>query len=320
MDGVEYNQIITSMSKKFSTIVWFATGVCNYKCSYCVPPYNNGTVLPKNYKNIITFIDMVYKKYPEKQIRFIISGGEITLWKDLIPFLKELRVRYPLKVTLLTNGSKPLSWWHDNIDYFNGILASFHYESANENHFTKVCKIINGNGLVHLMLPYNNKELFEKVYSYGVKLSEEAKIYVVPKLLRKDFESEIYEYTIEELKKTEPLNLQYISDKCKDVIAGYVTLKKDGEFVKNVSLADLFYKRQNNLKGWHCYGGIEGYFINIEGDIFNGRCEQNNIGNVNYPKSITLPDGPYTCQHEYCRTKWGLEASSKMNKGVRIWK
>ena len=81
-------------------IIWF-TG-CNMRCSYC---YNPEIVFGKgkyNFEEAIQFL--------QKRINLldgvVLSGGECTLHKELIPFVKEIK-NLGFKIKIDTNGTYP---------------------------------------------------------------------------------------------------------------------------------------------------------------------------------------------------------------------
>lgn len=85
---------------KTACILWFAG--CNMRCSYC---YNPDIVLGKGKLSMAKIMDFLHSR---KGILdgVVLSGGECTLHKNLIPILKEIRA-LGYFVKLDTNGSRP---------------------------------------------------------------------------------------------------------------------------------------------------------------------------------------------------------------------
>ena len=81
------------------------TGGCNYRCPFC---HNKDLVL--NPQDVPTFsMDTVFNYFVKRKNILdgvCITGGEPTLQKDLIPFIKKIK-SLNLKVKLDTNGSNP---------------------------------------------------------------------------------------------------------------------------------------------------------------------------------------------------------------------
>lgn len=85
---------------KTACILWFAG--CNMRCSYC---YNPDIVLGKGKLSINQTMDFLHSR---KGILdgVVLSGGECTLHKNLIPIIKEIRsLGYVVKLD--TNGCRP---------------------------------------------------------------------------------------------------------------------------------------------------------------------------------------------------------------------
>jgi pyruvate formate lyase activating enzyme len=83
-----------------SCIIWFAG--CNMRCPYC---YNPEIVFGKgkyNFDEVLQFL--------QKRVNLldgvVLSGGECTLHKELIPFVKEIK-KLGFKIKIDTNGTYP---------------------------------------------------------------------------------------------------------------------------------------------------------------------------------------------------------------------
>ena len=79
------------------------TSGCNFNCDYC---YNRDLV-ESNTTDIS--LDEVFSYLEERKNMLdgvVISGGEPTIWNDLIPFIERIK-EYGFKIKLDTNGYKP---------------------------------------------------------------------------------------------------------------------------------------------------------------------------------------------------------------------
>lgn len=85
---------------KTACIIWFAG--CNMRCSYC---YNPDIVLGKGKLSIAGTMDFLHSRKGFLD-GVVLSGGECTLHKNLIPVIKEIKAMgYLLKLD--TNGCRP---------------------------------------------------------------------------------------------------------------------------------------------------------------------------------------------------------------------
>ena len=97
-----FNKLTTQDFPGNLACIIFTSG-CNFDCDYC---YNRDLV-----ESIAPEIDQdEIFSYLEKRKNMldgvVISGGEPTIWDDLIPFIEKIR-KYGFKVKLDTNGYRP---------------------------------------------------------------------------------------------------------------------------------------------------------------------------------------------------------------------
>ena len=88
---------------KISAIVF--TQGCNFRCGYC----HNPGLLQVNSKKDIYSVDVFFeflKNRVGKLDGVVITGGEATLQKDLIPFMQEVK-NLGFLIKLDTNGYRP---------------------------------------------------------------------------------------------------------------------------------------------------------------------------------------------------------------------
>jgi organic radical activating enzyme len=95
MDGRKLLEI--KPNKPYLDVVWQVSNFCNYKCSYCNPGNYCGD--SRNDDNLITYIqnlEVITNKYRElgyENFKFFFSGGEPTLWRNLVPIIEWIRER-----------------------------------------------------------------------------------------------------------------------------------------------------------------------------------------------------------------------------------
>ena len=97
-----FNKLTTQDFPGNLACIIFTSG-CNFDCDYC---YNRDLV-----ESIAPEIDQdeIFSYLEERKSMLdgvVISGGEPTIWDDLIPFIKKIR-EYGFKVKLDTNGYRP---------------------------------------------------------------------------------------------------------------------------------------------------------------------------------------------------------------------
>ena len=100
--GIQKTSLL-DFPNRLSAIVF--TKGCNFKCGYC---HNPNLVKPKTQEDIYStdvFLEFL-KKRQGKLVGVVITGGEATLQKDLIPFMQEVK-SMGFDIKLDTNGYLP---------------------------------------------------------------------------------------------------------------------------------------------------------------------------------------------------------------------
>ena len=81
-------------------IIWFSG--CNMRCGYCHNPQIVKGVGDKSVEDVLAFLE----KRRDLLNGVVLSGGEATLYKDIIPFVTKIKcMGYAVKLD--TNGTRP---------------------------------------------------------------------------------------------------------------------------------------------------------------------------------------------------------------------
>lgn len=120
--------------------------VCNYKCYYCFPGSNEGTHRWPNFDLITKNLEKIFVHFlsntNKTNIDLKIIGGEPTLWNKLPNFVKFLKDRFNIKITISTNASRTIRYWKEISKYIDDIQISVHHEYADLNHIIEVSNYI----------------------------------------------------------------------------------------------------------------------------------------------------------------------------------
>ena len=126
---------------------------CNFRCPYCFDDSNTGTHLPPKVNDILInnvnhMIKEIRSMYPTKHIRWTLSGGEPTAQKGFAKLLQALSTAdNNSHVMLITNGTRPIAWWEENVQYVPHVILSVHPES-NTEHNIKLAKVLSKNNVI----------------------------------------------------------------------------------------------------------------------------------------------------------------------------
>ncbi|MCU0429931.1 MAG: radical SAM protein [Cytophagaceae bacterium] len=101
-------QVQDAMGRTFRSLRLSLLSYCNLGCVYCVSgksqdiPASNHATLP--YYRLVDLIESMQQVLPLHKIR--LTGGEPTLYKELIPLVSLLQERIGLPISMTTNGTQ----------------------------------------------------------------------------------------------------------------------------------------------------------------------------------------------------------------------
>ncbi len=299
---------------------------CNFKCSYCPDDLHNGSepwlninALKKFSSKLIDFYSSVHDK---NIFMFNLLGGEPTLYKDIVPFCQQLKKlgeqkNCLIQIEFLTNGFRKLKWWEENIELFDKVKISHHPEFAKPEHSRDVADIVTENNKYAAIQVLMNPEYWDKCMDHvNIILDSKYDFNVANKLVLKDFGTEPYDYTPEQLK---------IFDK---PFRGGINQRKlklfnrqPIYFFENKNLGKLpppkiFAEKLNKFKGWTCYAGIDILSIAFNGNIsLGGACRMRSTGVTD--KTIyddyDFPNSPQVCAIDVCKCSPDVETRKFKN-------
>jgi len=304
MEYVKYE----SVKDDFISIAWYVGSTCNYSCSYCIPDFYDGKKKFPPYEPFLDFADRVQEKYPDKRILLTLYGGEVTLWKKFEEFL-DLCKSKSIEVRIVSNGSRSISWWKRVAPKLNYTVISYHTEFATEEHIIEVMKTLtNKGGHLNLMVKH---DAFDSTIEIGKRISEECKVMVVPRFLRVNFTTELYPYTEDQLKlfKRTPLGNRYL-DQGEYRYYGMMVKTETGAVRRFPNVRHIFFNKLNRWKGWKCWGGIDSFFVDYDGNIYVGQCRRGKFGVLG--EDYNIPNEPFICDKDICNcTQDMLEAKKE---------
>jgi MoaA/NifB/PqqE/SkfB family radical SAM enzyme len=148
-------------------VYWEIGRRCNYDCSYCWPWIHNNTDPHKSLEELMKATSLIEEKFTKGEVaNFIISGGEPTVNKDFLDWLRYLNA-VGHHVSLHSNGSRLPDYYREVIHY-GDVNLSVHFEFYDRKKFVKVVEELadekaNNGGSGHLeikfmMAPHNREE------------------------------------------------------------------------------------------------------------------------------------------------------------------
>lgn len=316
MDIVSLHQ--SGDGEKYFNVNWALMNNCNYACSYCHPDLHGGRIKAPEFDDVLLFIDQVFEYCNRHKVKpfFEFGGGEVTLLRWFSELIWLIKRRGGL-VSIISNASKPLTWWRDNIEALHGAFLSFHVEDVKDkNHFIKVARIIEQSENAKLqanimMLP----KCFDECYEFAKRLKNEVKGDIALQPLYHGFGhgglTERHMYTPWQDKiMTEFRGREHEKDI--PLPRGMIIVENQSGEKKEVSSFDLLVEQNTDFVGWKCNAGIENIVVTFKGDIYRAWCMQDGpIGSI-YDPVLSLPLKPTICKTKICQCGADI-ASTKIN-------
>lgn len=279
---------------------WMLGNNCSYACSYCPKALHDGSEGWQSADSIVGFYDQLHRHYVHhrgKQIWLQFTGGEPTMHPHIIKMLQEASAR-GFKVSLISNASRTTRFWRKITPFLNSVILTYHNEFARLDHFLEVAQIVSDEMSVHINVTMH-PDRFDRTLEDARTMREtfpEATISLKP--LRKNFETELYDYSDDELEamdkglpnhaafdRVTPRWTMTVTD-----TSGNVVTRRSEEF----SLLG-----QNHWKGFSCNAGLESLRIKGNGDVSRAVCRVGgSIGNIE--NRVALPVAPIICTKQKC--------------------
>lgn len=254
---------------------------------------------------MLRFIHRLMNQLGERKVYFEFTGGEVTFHPEIDQILEFIKYRGGL-TGIISNGSRPVTWWQERVSLFDHVCLSFHPERGEQEHFAKVVKLLSEKCSVHVNIMMT-PEKFEDLNSFGRRvLKENPGISLALQPLFERFTGPIYSYTPEQKAILEKPDLPYVSAPRGLVVRGSM---KTTDEDRNTEIADptlLISRGENKWKGWNCSAGVENIMIAMSGHVTRGICQAGGvIGNITDP-DFRLPEAPIVCPFETCHCAFDI--------------
>jgi MoaA/NifB/PqqE/SkfB family radical SAM enzyme len=308
-------RVISTQNKSELQIRFFPTDICNFNCSYCFAgSHDNVYRYPKNLETTVKNFRKLFDKYNSKtKFNLIIAGGgEPTMWPKLELFCKEIKKEHNVYITLVTNGSRTIRWWGDNLNAFDSVILSCHHEEVDLDHYINVADLLFDNGINVNALMLMSSKHWDKCVSYINKMKKSKHQWFIEAKPIVDTPGEGTEVYTQEQKT-------YIQDSIKRIPNGDYLLKRLGNmrvhesivlFDDNTAIpaqgSTIIINDWNKFKDWKCNVGIESISIIPSGkltsscgiDIFDKvyNIFDKNFDIVSEPNQMTCTFSECSCQ------------------------
>ena len=215
LNNVEPVAIYSNTNNLFKFISWDIGRRCNFDCWYCPSNVHNNYEEHKTFLQLETAYNNLLPWINDEKTKFSFTGGEPTVYKDYLPFVKHLKKEGHLVVTT-TNGSHNEKYYRELAEY-SDICFSIHLNYVKQHGIDKFVKSIqaatdvrrknsSAPGIgdpnwvsVRIMCDPGNLEIAKKFYKICKDKFSDIVISVDSVHQAVNHSSKLYEYTEEEI-------------------------------------------------------------------------------------------------------------------------
>jgi len=284
------------------SVSWDSSSLCNYRCTYCDDWFHDGRHGFPPVDTVVEFLRDL-EKHSGKKLYLEMKGGEPTLWKHIDAFLKACREN-DWGLGIVTNGSRPLSWWEQNLNGITDVTLSLHPQFYDLDSIIEKIKYIDDRRVL-LVFALAYPPLFEKL-----QRDVEVLLKMFPDLFLKmavvampHAYSQIYENTPEQQAFMNAVNgrpLKKLRHELKFYPRSTAKILDADNVSRDFDVQALKMENGNGWAGWRCHAGLDRIHIDTSGEIFRGQCRQGgSFGNI-HKKNWSLPSEPVICGKERC--------------------
>ena len=211
--------VYSDANEMFKTVIWDIGRLCNFDCHYCSKNSHNNFDPVKNLKFMTNAYENIQNNWNvnKEKIKFVITGGEPTVYRDYLPFVKMVKEEGHI-VHTTTNGSNSEEYYKELAKY-SDIAFSIHLNYVKHFGIEKFTKSVKAAAtttdqgyideseskynwvIVRIMLDPGNLEIAKEVYNSFKENFSIHKNFVLAVDLVHDTSSgkELYNYSKEEL-------------------------------------------------------------------------------------------------------------------------
>lgn len=164
--------VISTNDPELLTITWAVGRRCNFDCWYCPESDHNNYESHKSYDEMLSVVNKLEKYWIKgRPVKFSLLGGELTVYKDYLPFVKRLKELGHMSITT-TNGSRNPEYYKELAEV-SDVCFSIHLNYVKELGIDKfldsVENAIKGRGSnwvsVRIMVDPGNLETAQSVFA-----------------------------------------------------------------------------------------------------------------------------------------------------------
>jgi organic radical activating enzyme len=305
-----YDRVDFAESTDRSRVVveWLMSSICNYSCSYCPPALHDGRVRYPDWQTVQSFVRRVRDHYRVSDLTFLLTGGEVTTYRQLVPLMKLLH-ELDCDVAILSNGSKPVAWWEAHAGLLDEALLSYHHERADDDHMLAVADVLTGHAEVQFNVVIDPSN-FDRTIAFGFRAMAESAAIVNFKIMFERGWSHPATYRPDQQRLlTEAITRagEHNAARRVTVLKGDMVMSGPDIAPERVSALQIIDRGLNSWHGWHCDVGVTTLFIRFD-EIWRASCRVGGVLGSIYDEHLRLPRDSVVCSRTACNCIAGIKS------------
>lgn len=290
-------------------IEWKLHNVCNHDCSFCGSVHKDGSNRWFSLDEYKEYTDKLVNACDGKPFWFQITGGEPTLFPELIPLLKYMKSKGAM-ISLISNGSRTLRWWEElqEAKLLDFLFLTYHSEQTDDyEHVTKVANLFHDDPMEVICLITHVHNTIDKAFEAKEYMVENTgAIVTIKAMMISDYD--IYAtYTKEQLAKLKSENWlsgKRRESKVRSTIDPKLKINHNLQITNNDGTSYetepqvLMKDQKNRFLGWDC--DIGKFTMRVDHDvIYRGVCEEGEKRSI-HDDNISFLDNYIPCNRNDC--------------------
>lgn len=217
------------------------------------------------------------------------------------------------QVAILTNGSRPQSWWLTMVDLFDEVIISYHHERAEPEHLLAVLRIATERTRVQLNVVID-PAAFDQTMTLAAAAEAQTSATVNRKVMFLDGWKRPADYTNDQRRRLADA-LARERTTTGTVLKGRLLLGRDAGGPRIVSPLQLIEEGLNRWEGWTCEIGQTTLLVRFD-EVWRAACRVGGPVGTIYDRNLGLPAGAVRCTAASCTCIAG-DQSRQVTSGSR---
>lgn len=311
-------------SPEYRVIEWKIHNVCNYNCSFCFDDNKDGSVRWLSLEKYKEQFDKLYNICDGMPYWVQLTGGEPTLYPELIELLSYIKSKGAY-TSILSNGSRTIRWWKElrESNLLDVLYITHHSEQKGDyKHNAEVMNLFLDSPTETICVVTHVLGTLDSAFeAYDYLIENTGAVISLKSMIIKEYDINLM-YTDtqqEKIKKStmSPGVLRQNKKLCDipeklHLWHTFLKVEYDDGSIEEMRAQTFLKNNRPKFKNWQCANGK--YYIKLAGDeVRRGVCGEGNVANIN-DIDLKFQDDYVTCTYDMCYCRSDLASPKYMVK------